>query len=81
MYIPVIRIGNSRGIRLSKTILEKYRITNEVNLIMEEDRIIIEPVEVPRAGWEEAFREMNESNDDRLIIDDIFDDESIEEWK
>ena len=80
MELSVIAIGNSKGIRLSKTILEKYNITDKVELILEKGYIILKPVEESRIGWEESFRKMNENGDDELLIGDVFEDENLEEW-
>ena len=80
MEVSVIQIGNSKGIRLSKTLLEKYNIQDTVELIMEKDYFIIKPKVYPRKGWEEAFKKMHENDDDKLLISDVFDDESFEEW-
>ena len=81
MEVTVIKIGNSRGIRLSKTLLERYNIRDTVDLILEKGQIIIKPLSRPRKGWEKAFKEMNANGDDKLLIDDIFEDENFEEWK
>jgi antitoxin MazE len=81
MEVSVIKIGNSKGIRFSKTLLEKYNIRDTVDLIMEKGQIIIKPLFKPRKGWEKAFKEMNENGDDKLLINDIFNEESLEEWK
>jgi len=81
MEVSVVKIGNSRGIRFSKTILERYNIRDSVNLILEKGHIIIRPVTRPRKGWEKAFKEMHDNQDDRLLMPDIFDDEISEEWK
>jgi antitoxin MazE len=81
MQISVIDIGNSKGIRLTKSLLEKYDIKDKVELILEKGRIILKPVSKPRQGWESSFREMHENGDDTLLIDDLFHDEKLEEWK
>lgn len=81
MEVSVVKIGNSRGIRLSKTLLEKYNIRDTVDLILEKGHIIIKPLSKPRKGWDKAFKEMNASEDDKLLIDDVFQDENLEEWK
>jgi len=81
MELPVVKIGNSRGIRLSKTLLEKYNIKDTVDLILEKGHIVIRPLSKPRKGWDEAFKEMNASEDDKLLIDDVFPDDDLEEWK
>lgn len=81
MEVSVIKIGNSRGIRFSKTLIERYNIRDTVDLILDKGQIIIKPLSKPRKGWEKAFREMNTNGDDKLIINDIFEDENPEEWK
>lgn len=81
MEVKVINIGNSKGIRLSKAILEQYNITDTVELILEKGRIILKPKAAPRKGWGKLFKQMNESGDDKLLIDDVFEDEAFEEWK
>ncbi len=80
MEVSVIKIGNSKGIRFSKTILEKYNIKDKVHLILEKGKIIIQPIATPRKGWEEAFEKMNQNGDDRLLFEDVFEDETLEEW-
>lgn len=62
-------------------LLEKYNISQTVNLILEANRIIIEPVEQARQGWEKAFKQMAENKDDNILLDDVFVDENFEEWK
>jgi len=81
MEIQVIRIGNSKGIRLSKTLLERYNIRDKIELIFEKGYLILKPVSKPRSGWEEAFKEMHDNKDDHLLFDDVFHDENLEEWK
>ena len=78
MEIPIIQIGNSKGIRLAKTVLERYDITDKVELIFKEGFLILKPVKKPRDGWDEAFKKMAERGDDELLIDDVFEDENLE---
>ena len=81
MEVSVIKIGNSKGIRFSKTIIDRYKIKDTVDLIMDEEQIIIKPSTKPRKGWDVAFKEMHENGDDNLIINEIFEEENPEEWK
>ncbi len=81
MEVSVIKIGNSKGIRLSKALIEKYNIKDTVELILEKGHIVLKPLSTPRKGWEKAFKEMSENGDDRLLFDDVFEDENLEEWK
>ncbi len=78
----IIRIGNSQGIRIPKLLLEQSGITGEVELEIEDEKIIIRPVEAPRRQWEEAFAAMAEQGDDALLDPDVIEsgwDE--EEWQ
>jgi antitoxin MazE len=81
MLISVVQIGNSKGIRIPKAILEQCNIHDQIELEVENGKIILEPVhDSPRQGWDEAFREMAENNDDRLLISDGVDID-MEEWE
>ena len=80
MQVSLIKIGNSKGIRLSKTLIEKYNLRDTVELILEKGQIIIKPSSEPRKGWDKAFKEMAENGDDQLLFDDVFEDENLEEW-
>lgn len=80
MDISVIPIGNSKGIRLTKTLIEKYNIKDMVELILEKEYMIIKPKKAPRMGWEKSFKKMHDNKDDKLFMSDVFEDESFEEW-
>ncbi len=80
MEISVIKIGNSKGFRLSKTLIDKYNIKDKVELILEKSYFIIKPLSRPRKNWGLAFKEMNENGDDKLLFNDVFNDENLEEW-
>jgi antitoxin MazE len=81
MELSVINIGNSKGIRLSKTILEKYNIHDKIEVILEKGFIVLKPKTEPRKDWEKAFQKMHENGDDQLLMNDVFEDETFEEWK
>jgi antitoxin MazE len=80
METSIIKIGNSKGLRLSKTILEKYNIKEKVEIILEKDQIILRPIEKPRKNWDIEFKKMRLNDDDRLLMNDVFEDENLEEW-
>jgi len=67
MKTNVIRIGNSRGIRIPKSLLDQCRLRDEVELEVVNDHVVIRPATKPRNGWEDAFREMHEQRDDTLL--------------
>ena len=80
MEFSVIKIGNSKGIRLSKSLLVRYNIKDTVEMILEKGHIVIKPKANPRKGWEAAFKKMHESGDDKALMNDVFEDENFEEW-
>ena len=80
MDISVISIGNSKGIRLTKTLIDKYNIKDTVELILEKGYIIIKPKPSPRKGWDKSFKKMHENGDDKPLVADVFDEENFEEW-
>lgn len=81
MKSAIIPIGNSKGIRIPKIILEQCRINRNIILEVKGRSIIIKPFkEEPRKGWEQAFKKMHESKDDQLIIEDSID-LDMERWE
>ena len=80
MELPVIQIGNSKGIRIPKSLLKQYNFEDKVVVDLKEEGLLIKPKKV-RDGWAESFKEMAKNGDDQLILGDFknaFDDE---EWK
>lgn len=71
MEIPVIPIGNSRGIRLTRSILDRYNIRDRVDLELRKKHIHIIPLSQPRAGWDKAFMEMNANGDDTFLFNEL----------
>jgi antitoxin MazE len=61
-------------------VLEKYNITDTLELILEKGYMILKPKQEPRRGWEKSFKQMHENGDDKLVISDIFNDENFDEW-
>ena len=67
MKSRIVQIGNSRGIRLPKVLLEEAQLTDEVELEAEPGRIVIRKESRPRMGWAAAARRMRERDEDRLL--------------
>ena len=65
--VKLIKIGNSRGIRLSKSLIEQYALRDEVILEAGDDCLILRPAECPRTGWDKAFERMHQLDDDELL--------------
>lgn len=80
MKVKIVPIGNSRGIRIPATVLNQFQIESEVDMLVENEKIIILPIKKEaRVGWSNAFKKM-EQNDDKLIISDSIDLDN-EDWE
>jgi antitoxin MazE len=80
MKVPIIRIGNSKGLRLSKEILERYNFQGAVDLILEDNQVVIKPINEPRKDWVETFRQLG-ADSEHLLIPDVFEDEQFDDWE
>jgi antitoxin MazE len=67
MRARIVRIGNSQGIRIPKVILEQSKLKDEVEIHVQDEQIVITPLQKSRAGWDDAFREMTKRGDDKLL--------------
>ena len=67
MKTRLVRIGNSRGVRLPKTIITQAGLTDEVELGVREGAVIIARVTSARSGWADAARQMRQRHEDRLL--------------
>ncbi|MEP6960875.1 MAG: AbrB/MazE/SpoVT family DNA-binding domain-containing protein [Acidobacteriota bacterium] len=67
MKANLIAIGNSRGVRIPKAVLEQTGLTDEVEMEVRGRQLVIRAARKPRQGWEEAFREMATRGDDALL--------------
>ncbi len=52
----LVRIGNSRGIRLPKAVIEQAGLKNDVEIAVRDGQVIIQSTDHPRAGWEEQIK-------------------------
>ncbi|MEM9990924.1 MAG: AbrB/MazE/SpoVT family DNA-binding domain-containing protein [Bacteroidota bacterium] len=75
MEVPIVQIGNAKGIRLPKMLLQQYDISDKVEIILKDGFLILKPVKKVREGWAEAFQLMAKNGEDTLLIDDVFEDE------
>jgi antitoxin MazE len=83
MRVEIIKIGNSKGLRIPKAFLEQCGMKDIVNLTVEDHTLIIKPYKEVRKGWDEAFQRMSANKDDVLLDDALIHhswDEEDWEW-
>jgi antitoxin MazE len=84
MKATIIKIGNSRGLRIPKPILEQCGFENEVDMEIHNKELVISSAHKPRDGWGDAFKAMAKHGDDALILKQVAESESTwddEEWE
>ena len=54
MKTKLVRIGNSRGIRLPKVLIEQAGLNEDVQLEVQGNTVVIRPLPSTRAGWARA---------------------------
>ena len=67
MKATLVKIGNSRGIRLPKPVIEQCGFESEVEMEVHHHELVIRSSSHPREGWDGAFARMSESDDDELL--------------
>lgn len=69
MVVQIIRVGNSRGLRIPKGLLEQYHIEREVDLQATKDGLLLRPLKSQaRSGWGERFASMAKQGDDQMLL-------------
>jgi len=82
MKSKIVKIGNSRGIRIPRLFLDQTGLGDEVDIVVVDDQIVIKSAKTPRQGWAEQFQEMARQGDDSLLIDELgMTDWDEEEWE
>ena len=67
MRAKLVQIGNSRGIRLPKPLIEEARLESEVDIHVHEGSIIITSTVRPRVGWADSAKRLHDQKADVLI--------------
>ena len=61
MRMDLIKIGNSKGLRLPKPLLEACGFSDSVEVEVRGQQLILSPTVSPRAGWAEALQGQSDS--------------------
>ena len=77
----IVQIGNSKGIRVPKVLLEHAQLPEEVELQAEHGRLVVRAARGPRAGWAAAAKAMHDRGDDQLLDATTFNRFDAKEWQ
>lgn len=67
----LIKIGNSQGLRIPKVMLEQLRLSDEVELEVQENQLVVRPLQTPRYNWDKQFQAMAADKDDELLDEGV----------
>jgi antitoxin MazE len=82
MKTKIIKIGNSQGVRIPKPLIEQTGLTDEVEINIQGDTLVISVARKPREDWENSFLAMAAAGDDALLDDTVqTSDWDDEEWE
>jgi antitoxin MazE len=80
MKSNLIKIGNSKGVRITSSIIRECELGNEVEIKVVDKKLIIEALKEPRSNWNSSFEKMHKNNEDKLIAEDCHDFDKDWEW-
>jgi antitoxin MazE len=80
MILSIVPVGNSRGIRLPKSLLDQCHITDKVEVQISGEKITLRPVKKVRDGWDEQMKLMHERGEDKLFMPDSID-ANLKDWE
>jgi antitoxin MazE len=81
MRARLVRIGNSRGVRLPKPLIQEAGLVDEVDVRIRGGAVVIVPASRPRNGWAEAARTLRERGEDYTIDPPTHTRFDEEEWE
>lgn len=81
MKTRIVRIGNSRGVRIPKPLLTQAGLGEEVELRVEAGAIRIESISASRAGWAEAAQQLVAAEGTGLLDEPILTRFDTEQWE
>jgi antitoxin MazE len=67
--LKIVRIGNSRGVRLPKSVIEKYALRESVVLEERDEGFLLRSGNDKRLSWDETFKEMAREKEDWSDLD------------
>ena len=69
LELKVVQIGNSRGVRLPKAVLERYEIKDALVLEARQEGLLLRGKKDRRLTWEETYRAAAREKEDWSDLD------------
>jgi len=71
MELKLIQIGNSKGVRLPKAVLDELGNFSVADLQVKDGSLVITPKHNPRQGWKEKFEGFGQGQDEKELLMDF----------
>lgn len=81
VHTQIVKIGNSRGVRLPKLLIEQMGFSNEVEIVVQDRQLVLRPMTQSRQGWDEQFLAMAKHGDDKMLEEPVSTQWDRSEWK
>ncbi len=82
MKVKLVSIGNSKGVRIPRSVIKECGFGDQVELRVDDGVVVLARAREARAGWDEAFEKMTSAGDDAPIVPDQLDHQwDEEEWE
>jgi antitoxin MazE len=83
METKLIKIGNSFGIRIPKSLILQYELSNNIEIDPTENGILIKSKRKSRAGWKEQLTTAIQDGQlpDQELLEGFTDEETDKEWQ
>ncbi len=74
--LKIVQIGNSKGVRLPKTLLQKYGFTDTIQIEERDNGIFLRNSNTRKLSWEDTFKSMKKENEnwddfDNTLLDGL----------
>ncbi len=83
MVVKLVQIGDSKGIRLPKQLIDQFNFCDEIEVEINTDGLLLKKKTKPRAGWKEQILSEIKKNGylDMLMPDTVQNDFQENEWE
>jgi antitoxin MazE len=81
MKVKLVPIGNSKGVRIPRSVIQECAFGDEVDLSVKNGAVVLAPARQAREGWDKAFAKATKGKDQELLVpDDLAHSWDEEEW-
>ncbi len=68
MKVNLVSIGNSKGVRIPRSIIKACGFGEQVEMRVSDGMVVLTPARNLREGWNTAFEKMAAAGDDSLLV-------------